>query len=209
MTLHLYLVRHGETDGNAEGRSQGLRDVPLNDRGARQAATIGERFGTRPIVAVYASPLARTRATAEAIAAPHGLRVQIDERLVELDQGVLDGLTGEEMRRDHAEFLARWREGDPADLVMPGGESMGQTQQRLIAATESIAQRWPDGGEVVVVSHNLATRAFLCYALGAPLATFRRFRHELAAFAEVERLSTGDWMVLRLNEQCHLPGEPE
>ena len=44
MTLRLFLVRHGQTDGNAEGRSQGLRDVPLNDRGRRQADALGERL---------------------------------------------------------------------------------------------------------------------------------------------------------------------
>ena len=204
MTLRLFLVRHGQTDGNAEGRSQGLRDVPLNERGRQQAAAIGEHLSERPLVAVYASPLLRSLATAEAIATPHGLDVQRDPRLAELDHGLLDGLTGEDLRRDYADFLAEWRDGDPADLVMPGGESMRDAQRRMIAATEEIASRWPDG-EVAVVSHNLATRAFLCYALGAPLVTFRRFRHELASYAELERLPSGGWLVARLNEQCHLP----
>ena len=204
MTLRLFLVRHGQTDGNAEGRSQGLRDVPLNDRGRRQADALGERLRDRPLVAVIASPLARSVATAEAIAGSHGLVVETDARLVELDHGLLDGLTGEELRRDYADFLAQWRDGDPADLTMPGGESMRDAQRRMIEATEAIAARWSDG-EVAVVSHNLATRAFLCYALSVPLVTFRRFRHDLASFAELERLAGGGWLVARLNEQCHLP----
>lgn len=206
MTLRLYLVRHGQTDGNVEGRSQGHREVPLNERGRRQAAAIGERLRPRPLVAVYASPLGRSLATAEAIAAPHGLDVVPDARLAELDHGILDGLTGEELRRDYAQFLAQWREGDPAELAMPGGESMGDAQRRMVVAMEAIAAEHPDG-EVAVVSHNLATRAFLCYALGVPLVTFRRFRHDLASFAEIERLAGGGWLVARLNEQCHLPGD--
>lgn len=209
MTLRLFLVRHGQTDGNAEGRSQGRRDIPLNVLGQRQAAAVGERFCPRPLVAVIASPLARSRATAEAIAAPHGLTVDFDARLAELDHGILDGLTGEELRRDYADFLAQWRDGDPADLAMPGGESMRDAQQRMVEAIEAIAERWAfaDRADVAVVSHNLATRAFLCHALGVPIATFRRLRHDLAAFAELERLDDGDWLVVRLNEQCHLPGE--
>lgn len=203
MTLHLYLVRHGQTGGNAEGRSQGRRDVPLNALGERQAAAVGARFASAPVVAIYASPLARSLATAEAIAAPHALPVQTDERLVELDHGILDGLSSAELRRDYAEVLAQWRGDAAGDLVMPGGESMRQAQERFVAATEAIAERHPDG-EVVVVSHNLATRAFLCAAMDVPLATFHRFRHELAAFAEVERLDDGGWQVLRLNERCHL-----
>lgn len=203
MTLRLFLVRHAQTDGNAEGRSQGLRDVPLNAFGARQAAALGERFRDRPLAAVYASPLLRGVATAQAIADPHGLAVRSDTRLAELDHGLLDGLTGEEMRRDYADFLAQWRDGDPADLVMPGGESMREAQRRMVAATEAIAASWPEG-EVVAVSHNLATRAFLCAALGVPISTFRRFRQDLAAFTELERLPDGGWMVVRLNERCHL-----
>ena len=199
----MYLVRHGETDGNAEGRSQGLRDVPLNDTGRRQATALGERMRDRLLVGVYSSPLARCTATAEAIAAHHAVEVQRDRRLAELDHGLLDGLTSEELRRDYADFLGEWREGDPADLAMPGGESMGDAQRRMVEATEAIAAQWPDG-EIVVVSHNLATRAFLCHALGVPLVTFRRFRHEVASFAELERLPNGGWLVVRLNEQCHL-----
>ena len=206
MTLRLYLVRHGQTDGNAEGRSQGRRDVPLNALGERQAAAVGARFASRPIVAVYASPLARCLATASAIAAPHGLPVGTDDRLVELDHGLLDGLSSAELRRDYPDVLAQWRGDAARDLVMPGGESMRQAQERFVAATEAIVARHPDG-EVVVVSHNLATRAFICAAMGVPLPTFHRFRHELAAFAEVERLDDDGWQVLRLNEQCHL--EPE
>jgi broad specificity phosphatase PhoE len=204
MTLRVFLVRHGQTDGNAEGRSQGLRDVPLNDRGRRQAAAVGERLRDRPLGAVYASPLTRSVATAEAIAAPHGLEVRRDARLGELDHGLLDGLTGEDLRRDYADFLAQWREGDPADLAMPGGESMRDAQRRMVEVMEAIAAERPEG-EVAVISHNLATRAFLCYALGVPLVTFRRFRHDLASFAEIERLPGGGWLVARLNEQCHLP----
>lgn len=205
MTLRLFLVRHGQTDGNAEGRSQGLRDVPLNDLGRAQAAAVGTRLGSRALVAVYASPLARSVATAEAIAAPLGLEVRVDARLGELDYGDLDGLTGEELRRDYADFLEQWLEADPADLTMPGGESMREAQRRMVAATEAMVEQHPDG-EVAVVSHNLATRAFLCYALGVPMASFRRFRHDLASFAEIERLSNGGWLVVRLNEHCHLPG---
>ena len=117
--------------------------------------------------------------------------------------GALDGLTGEEMRRDHPDFLARWRADDPADLVMPGGESMREAQRRLVEATEAIAAAHPEG-ELVAVSHNLATRAFLCAALGVPIATFRRFRQDLGAYALLERLEDGGWLVQRLNEGCHL-----
>lgn len=206
MPTRLILVRHGETDGNVEGRTQGRRDVPLNARGRRQAAALAERLRGRPLVAVVSSPSTRCLATAEAIAAPHALAVTTDARLAEIDQGVFEGLTGEEMRRADPAFMARWRAEDPTDLRIPGGESMGEVQRRMVAACEAIAAAWPEG-VVAVVSHNLATRAFLCAALDVPLAAFRRIRHELASFAEVERLEGGGWLVTRLNERCHVSAD--
>ena len=200
MTLRLFLVRHGQTEGNIEGRSQGHREVPLNERGLRQAVALGERLRGQALVAVYSSPLGRALQTAQAIAAPHGLKVIPDARLAELDHGILDGLTGPELRRDYADFLARWRTDDPTDLVMPDGESMGDAQRRMIEVMEAIASEHADGA-VAAVSHNLATRAFLCYALGVPLVT-------AAHILRVIVLSLCATAACRLFERCVAAAAP-
>ncbi|GMU40271.1 MAG: phosphoglycerate mutase [Chloroflexota bacterium] len=205
MTTRLYLARHAETDANANGETQGWRDVPLNARGREQARVMAEAFRARPLAAIYASDTGRARDTAAAIAAPHGLEVRADPRLREMDQGLLDGLTGEQLRHEHATFLQRWRDEDPADLRMPEGETLREVQERMVAAVEAMAAAHPDAS-VLAVSHNLASKALLCHALGIPLAAFRRIHVDLASYAEIEVRSGEPWTVNRMNERCHLPG---
>ncbi|HWX09771.1 MAG TPA: histidine phosphatase family protein, partial [Gaiellaceae bacterium] len=83
----LLLVRHGETDWNAEGRLQGHTDRPLNEHGRRQAHALAERLAGDDIAAVYASDLARARETAEILGAKLGLPVSRDAGLRERDWG--------------------------------------------------------------------------------------------------------------------------
>ncbi len=199
----LLLVRHGETDGNAEGRSQGRRDVPLNDTGRSQAASVGAVVAQLGPTVVYASTASRARATAAYIARPLGLEVQVDERLVEVDHGFLDGMNGEEMRAQYGDFIRRWREEDPTDIEIPGGESLGQAQQRMVEAAEAIHQAHR-GETVAVVSHNLALRTLMCHALGVPLRSWRVLRIDLASLSIVEVRDGGRWAVVGLNERCHL-----
>ena len=88
--LQVYLVRHGETQWNAERRIQGQSDSPLTAHGERQAWQVGERARTLGITHIIASDLGRTRRTAEIIAEACGCSVVTDSRLRELDMGVLE-----------------------------------------------------------------------------------------------------------------------
>lgn len=202
MTTRLLLIRHGETDNNAEGRAQGRRDVPLNARGLAQAEALATAID-EPLAAVVSSPTSRARATAAPLAARHALTAREDSRLVELDFGELDGLLPSEFAKRAPEFLARWRVDDPEHLRMPGGETMGEARARMLAAVHEIAAEC-DGGSVVVVSHQLAIKALLTHALGAPLSAFRGLQLDPGSLSVVEvRLDT-PWTVLRLNERCTL-----
>lgn len=88
--LQVYLVRHGETQWNAERRIQGQSDSPLTAHGERQAWQVGERARTLGITHIITSDLGRTRRTAEIIAEACGCSVIADARLRELDMGVLE-----------------------------------------------------------------------------------------------------------------------
>jgi probable phosphoglycerate mutase len=199
----LIFVRHGETDSNVEGRSQGRRDVPLNDLGRRQAEALGMRLAPLDLSAIVSSRSTRAHDTALAIGRIAGLEVQLDDRLGEVHQGDLDGMIGDEMRERHPEFMRRWRDDDPADLRIPGGETLREAQARMIEAV-SDAIHATRGGAVVFVSHNLALRAFYCHALGVPLAAYRRLRHDVAALSVVDSNDDGTLHVVNLNEHCHL-----
>jgi 2,3-bisphosphoglycerate-dependent phosphoglycerate mutase len=144
----LLLVRHGETDWNAEGRLQGQTDRPLSEFGRRQARRLAEELDGERFDAIYASDLARARETAEIVGERLGLRVVLDPELREKDWGTWEGLTSVE--RDRVEFA---------------GESTEAHQQRILCALERIAGRHPDGA-VLVVTHGGSMRRVQTAALG-------------------------------------------
>jgi broad specificity phosphatase PhoE len=92
--LTVYLVRHGETQWNREGRCQGVTDIPLTEKGIQQAEALGRGFATKRPSLILASPLQRAHETAIRIAQPHGLAIETSTALQEWDQGDLEGLTG-------------------------------------------------------------------------------------------------------------------
>ena len=153
----LVLLRHGQTQLNAEGRLAGRLDVDLTDTGVRQAAAAAAAilaFG--PPTVVIASPLRRAVHTAEALGCP----VVIDERWIELDYGEYDG-------RPHGELPPGWWERWRADtsLVVPGGESIDALGSRVRQACEELRAR-ADESLVVVVSHVSPIKAAVAWALG-------------------------------------------
>lgn len=121
--LQVYLVRHGETQWNAERRIQGQSDSPLTAKGEQQAMQVGERARSLGITHIISSDLGRTKRTAEIIAQACGCDITFDSRLRELDMGVLekrqiDSLTEEE------EGWRRQLVNGTQDGRIPGGESM-------------------------------------------------------------------------------------
>jgi len=151
---HLYLIRHGETDWNVEGRWQGHADVPLNERGLQQAAQIAQKLTGAGLAAIYSSDLQRAQETAQAISAATRLPVQTDPRLREINQGEWQGLLAEEVEARYGDILRR-RRLDPLDTGPPGGETVKQVLGRVIAAIDEIRRHHPLE-RVAVVSHGFA-----------------------------------------------------
>ena len=144
----LLLVRHGETDWNAEGKLQGHTDRPLNAYGRRQAQTLAERFASESIDALYASDLSRARETAEILGAKLGLGVEVDPDLREKNWGNWEGLTSEE--RLH---------------VVYEGETSEEHRERTLRAVNRIVERHP-GERIVVVTHGGSLRRLQAFVSG-------------------------------------------
>jgi broad specificity phosphatase PhoE len=148
----LLLVRHGETDWNADGRLQGHTDRPLTDFGRRQARDLADALAGEKLQAIYSSDLTRARETAEIVAGRLGLPVVLDRDLREKDWGNWEGLTAVE--RDRVEFV---------------GESTEAHEERILHALRRISERHPDGSCVLVVTHGGSMRRVQTAALGMAL----------------------------------------
>jgi broad specificity phosphatase PhoE len=187
----LILCRHGRTDWNDLGRYQGQTDVPLNAEGRRQARFLAEALRAEPIGAIYASDLARAVDTATEIARFHGLPVQRDARLREIDQGRWEGLTVAEIRERDAELHRRW-ESEPLAVTLPGGESVEDVQRRSLAALREILARHR-GSLICLVTHKVVLTVIRCALTGAPLEQALR---RLPANASFERIDVpGAWTL--------------
>lgn len=163
----LILVRHGETNWNVEGRYQGQSDVPLSERGRSQAAEMRPQIHALNPDAFYSSDLIRARETAEILAAPLRLTVRVDPRLREVHLGEWEGLLFDEIQARYSNLLKLRRE-DPAKVSAPGGETVAQVRDRVLAATKEIIERHGDQ-IVVVVTHGLPLAILIALQQHRPL----------------------------------------
>ncbi len=157
--LTLYMVRHGETDWNAEGRLQGGRDIPLNDLGRVQAEDVAHKL--RDIAPraddldYLCSPMSRAQETMRILRRAMGFHAdyfRTDPQLRELTFGEWEGRTWREVRAAEPE-RARAREKDKWNYVPPGGESYQMLMERIMPVLAGIRR------DTVVVSHGGVMRA--------------------------------------------------
>ena len=141
-----WFLRHGETDWNAQGLSQGRTDIPLNAVGVAQARRAARTLAPLGIVSIVASPLTRARVTAEIAAEALGLPVSLDEDLAEVNFGEQEGLP-----------MGDWYDDWIAASYTPiGAETFQQLRDRAAAAVNRALTR---PGPVLVVAHGALFRA--------------------------------------------------
>ncbi len=169
------LARHGETDDNRQPiRFQGFRDTPLNDTGRAQARELAECIAARPepIRSLWSSDLSRAHETAEIVGAHTGMEPRLDARLREANRGRWEGYTFDEIRQSEPEEFAAWMRGG-AEWRFPGGESLQEQQDRVLAALGDIES----AGELpaLAVCHGGAIRVVLCSRDPRGLDAFHTF----------------------------------
>lgn len=201
MTTTLYLIRHGETVWNADGRFQGHQNSPLNDSGYQQAYIVARAVSTYPIAAIYTSDLDRAAETAEIVAAPHGLSPVRDARLREACFGEWEGLTLTQISERWPDLIAAWR-ADSLRTRPPGGETLEQVQARVVMLLDDIVTRHPDE-HVALVAHGGSLRAVVAHALSADLSIFRRLRLDNCSLSTIQ-ITDGQYALVNLNDICHL-----
>ncbi len=195
-------MRHGVTAWNRERRFQGQLDTPLDEQGFEQARRTGRRLAEWPLAAVYTSDLLRARQTAEAIAAPHGLALQVEPRLRERHYGRFEGRTYDEIERIDPQGYARWRAREPSFALPGGGETLRSLYERVEAALRDLALRH-EGETVAVVTHGGVLDCAFRMATGLGIEAPRT--HELLN-ASLNRIAwrEGSFALLEWADAAHL-----
>ncbi len=205
----LYLIRHGETDWNADGRTMGQQDVPLNATGREQAAQTAAFLTRFPIDRILSSDLVRARDTAEAAGRACGIPVQTDPRLRELRFGIFEGRTIAECAEEHPEIVAEWRSG-AFDFAPPGGETRRELMARAGSLLAGVLADPP--GHLALFTHGGVLNALhtLMLESGHPQPRehiHRAFRFHNASLSMAAHGGT-HWRFLVVNSTFHLTAEP-
>lgn len=198
------LVRHGETDWNAEGRLQGQLDVGLNAMGRAQAAALARRLAGARFEAIFSSDLSRARDTADAVAQALGLTVETTPALRERFFGAFQGLTHAEAAAlfpaEHALLAAR----DPNARPPGGGEALRAFFERIAGVLETLADEAPSL-PLLIVSHGGALDMARRLATGQDLSAKRDFPLHNATLNWIERRD-GRWRLNGWDDGVHLAG---
>ena len=144
--IAFWFLRHGETDWNAQGISQGNVDIPLNAVGVAQARAAADKLRNRGIATIVASPLSRARVTAEFVGEALGLQVAIDPDLREVSFGVQEG-------QGMSGWFADWVSGA---FTPEGAETFVALRRRAVAAANRAIEQPP---AVLVVAHGALFRS--------------------------------------------------
>ena len=194
----LFLIRHGQTDGNVALRYYGHTDIMLNERGREQASGLAIRLSHEPLDRIYSSDLARAYETARIIARGHGLDVQRSRRLREIDLGDWEGLTFEEIKARDEELVRQWMVEFETHR-MPNGESVAEFRSRVEYEIKNIIAKNRDQ-TVAIVTHGGVTRMVLCYLLGWDLSSFWHLCQDTGCLNVID-LKSGKPSLLLLNSR--------
>lgn len=197
----LWMIRHGETSWNAEGRVQGQTDVPLSEVGHAQARAVASVFAGRRFGALYSSDLQRVTQTAQPAAQALGLEIRVEPLLRERHYGMFEALTYAEVKLRFPEEYARFRAHDP-EFDFRGGEGLRLFFERSVRCLGEIAARHA-GEEVLVFTHGGVLDMAYRHAKRLGLATKRDFEIPNAALNQIEIAGDG-WNVLAWAERAHL-----
>jgi broad specificity phosphatase PhoE len=197
----VYIVRHGETEWNAQGRIQGHSDIPLSDNGRAQAQSVARRLSGIPFSVAYTSDLSRTHETAQIILGDTGTALHTTPQLREYSKGVFEGLTVDEYARQYPDQYQASLQND-LDFAPTGGETIRETSIRMARFVDETLQNHQDE-TTLVVGHGGSLRSLIVALLALPLEANWKFVMDNCALSLVHTYPNN--AVLHLyNDTAHL-----
>ena len=162
----IFLIRHGETNWNKEGRFQGQIDIPLNENGKDQARKTFEYLKNISFNKAFSSSMHRPYETAQIILQNNkDLKIEKIDSLVEISHGLWEGKLESEIREKWPLLLKNWHD-KPEEVIMPEGESIKDVSERSIKAFDKICLSQKDNDLSLIVAHDAVNKTLICNILG-------------------------------------------
>lgn len=201
----IYVVRHGQTDLNAQGIVQGKGvNHPLNETGQKQALAFFNAYSHIPFEILFSSSLLRAQQTIEPFK-QNSIQHISSSNLDEISWGEAEGKKG---FTDHSEIffqlMDEWKNGN-VHFKLPGGESPYELQQRqliFIDELKTIPQR-----KILIATHGRFIRSFMCTVTHTPLAEMENFKHSNLCLYKIHLHGSGEFEIVVNNNVEHLPLE--
>ena len=162
----IFLIRHGETNWNKEGRFQGQIDIPLNENGKNQARKTFEYLRNISFNKAFSSSMHRPYETAQIILQNNkDLKIEKIDSLVEISHGLWEGKLESEIKENWPRLLKNWH-NKPEEVIMPEGESIKDVSERSIEAFNDICLSQKDNDLTLLVAHDAVNKTLICNILG-------------------------------------------
>lgn len=195
--MKIYIVRHGDKEkGNYYNEYLRHQDEPLNENGKRRAEKLVDYFENKQFSKIYVSEYLRTAQTAHPIAEKRGIQVIIDKRLNEIDNGLIDSLSDEEIKEKFPEFWDDFMSFSK-DVRFPEGETGEEVKCRQKDLLNTLIE---NGEDVLLFGHEGYIRLLLCHLLGLPVYKRHLFKIDFCGITEIEYDKETDvWMITKVN----------
>jgi alpha-ribazole phosphatase len=189
--MNLYFVRHGETDENAKKTYYGSTDVSLNEKGVKQALKLEEKLKNIKFDKIYCSERLRAMETAKIITKNRESFIEYDSRINEMDFGIFEGKTYEEIKKIYPEEFVQW-EKQWKEFCPKGGESYIMFYNRVKEFMEQIKKLNMEN--VLIVAHGGVVRSVYAYILNENLDFYWKFASKNADVSII-KYKYGDFFI--------------
>ena len=201
MTNTIYIVRHGQTEWNLLGKTQGHGNSDLTPKGIEQAELLADSMTKYPIDYIYSSDLGRAYQTAEIIGNKLIIEVEKTEALREMNFGTWEGRIIKDIIEEDPELYKMWR-NEPHLAKIPQGETLSQIKERTDAFIKEINEKY-DGKHIVLVTHSLCARIMLLSFLDSDVKNIYRINQANTALNIIELRDYGP-VVMKMNDTTHI-----
>jgi len=194
--MKLCFIRHGEKETTSIVNSQiGHTDPSLTEFGFKQATALVEYFKDKQVDYIYASEYLRVQQTAEPLSRDKMISIKVDKRLNEIDNGLIETMSDEEIEKEYPEF---WRDffEHKKDCRFPGGETGEEVKERQNDLLKEIKEK---DGTYVLFCHEGYIRILMCNLLGIPVYHRYKFKYDYCGITEVI-YENEEWKIKRFNQ---------